>query len=45
MGPPPLAGESAATLEGREADLAARPQVLGARVEEVINEKKRKGEI
>lgn len=40
-----LTGESIATIEEMEADLTAHPQILRTMVEEMINEKKRKGEI
>ncbi len=40
-----LTGESNATIEGMEADIVAHPQDLRAIVDEMINEKKWRGEI
>ncbi|MDK2974732.1 MAG: integrase/recombinase XerD [Methanofollis sp.] len=40
-----LTGESTATIEEMEADLTAHPQILRAMIEEMIDEKKRKGEL
>ncbi|WP_067048118.1 site-specific integrase [Methanofollis ethanolicus] len=40
-----LTGESTATIAGMEADIVAHPQAIRAIVEEMINEKKKRGEI